>query len=73
MAEALAVSWRTVTDWRKAGLLQGHAYNNKNSCLFEPPGPDAPTKLQGKKLADRRRFPTPEFFPECSKEVQYEA
>jgi len=73
MAEALGVCRGTVMTWRKAGLLRGHVYNAKNSCLFEPPGPDAPTKLQGQKLADRRRFPDSEFIPESSKEVQYEA
>jgi DNA invertase Pin-like site-specific DNA recombinase len=73
MAEALGICKTTVMIWRRAGLLQGHAYNDKNSCLFEPPGPHAPSKLQGRKLADRRRFPDPVFIPECSKEVQYEA
>jgi DNA invertase Pin-like site-specific DNA recombinase len=73
MAEALSITKSTVMVWYRAGLLQGHVYNAKNSCMFEPPGPDAPTKLQGRKLADRRRFPAPEFIPECTKEVQYEA
>jgi DNA invertase Pin-like site-specific DNA recombinase len=73
MAEALGVCKGTVMTWRRAGLLRGHIYNAKNSCLFEPPGPDAPTKLQGRKLADRLRFPDSEFIPESSKEVQYEA
>jgi DNA-binding transcriptional regulator YiaG len=73
MAEALGVCMSTVMTWRRAGLLRGHVYNAKNSCLFEPPGPDAPTKLQGQKLADRRRFPDSEFIPDGTKEVQYEA
>jgi hypothetical protein len=72
MAEALAVDKKTVMVWRKAGLLLGHAYDDKKSYLFEPPGPDAPTKRQGRKLADRRRFPESEFIPERTKEVQYE-
>lgn len=72
MAEALSVDKKTVMVWRRAGLLRGHIYNAKNSCLFEPPGPDAPTKRQGRKLVDRRRFPTSEFIPESTKEVQYE-
>ena len=73
MAEALGVCKSTVMTWRRAGLLRGYVYNAKNSCLFEPPGPDAPTKLQGRKLADRRRFPDSEFIPDGTKEVQYEA
>ena len=66
--------WRhraTVTIWRRAGLLRGYAYDEKNSCLFEPPGPDSPTKCQGRKLAERRTFP--EVASERTKEVQYEA
>lgn len=73
MAEALGVCKSTVMIWRRAGLLRGHVYNAKNSCLFELPGPDAPTKLQGQKLDDRRRFPDSEFIPDGTKEVQYEA
>ena len=73
MAEALGVCKSTVMTWRRAGLLRGYVYNAKNSCLFEPPGPDAPTKLQGQKLTGRRRFPDSEFIPESAKEVQYEA
>ena len=72
MAKALAVDKKTVMAWRRAALLRGHAYNAKSSCLFEPPGPDAPKKRQGQKLADRRCFPVSEFIPECTKEVQYE-
>jgi DNA invertase Pin-like site-specific DNA recombinase len=72
MAEILDVDRSTVMVWHRAGLLCGHAYNAKGSCLFDPPGPDAPTKLQGRKLADRRRFPATKFIPEGTKEVQYE-
>ncbi|MFN2150234.1 MAG: helix-turn-helix domain-containing protein [Anaerolineales bacterium] len=73
MADALGVCESTVMTWRRAGLLRGYVYNARNSCLFEPPGPDAPTKLQGQKPADRRCFPDPEFIPDGAKEVQYEA
>jgi len=72
MAEILEVNQSTVMLWRSAGLLRGHAYNDKVSYLFDPPGPDAPTKRQGRKLADRRRFPETRFMPEGTKEVQYE-
>jgi DNA invertase Pin-like site-specific DNA recombinase len=71
MAQALGISPGTVKVWHRAGLLRGHAYNDKNSCLYEPPGPDAPIKSQGRKLATRRRFA--EIVPESAKEVQYEA
>ena len=72
MAEILEVDRSTVMVWHRAGLLCGHAYNAKGSCLFDPPGSDAPTKRQGRKLADRRRFPETKFMPEGTKEVQYE-
>jgi DNA invertase Pin-like site-specific DNA recombinase len=71
MAQALNVSEQTVKVWRKAGLLRGYAYNDKNCYLFEPPGPDAPIKSQGRPLANRRRLA--EVVPESTKEVQYEA
>jgi hypothetical protein len=28
--------------WNRHGLLRGHAYNNKNDCLFEHPGNNPP-------------------------------
>jgi DNA invertase Pin-like site-specific DNA recombinase len=71
MAQALSISARTVKVWHTAGLLRGHAYNDKNCCLFEPPGADAPRKQQGCRLADRRQ--PAEIVPESAKEVQYEA
>jgi DNA invertase Pin-like site-specific DNA recombinase len=71
MAHALHISEGTVKAWRKAGLLRGYAYNDRNCYLFEPPGPDAPRKSQGRPLAGRRRFA--EVALESAKEVQYEA
>ena len=71
MAQALHISEGTVKAWHKAGLLRGYAYNDKNCCLFEPPGPHAPRKSQGRPLADRRRFA--EVALESAKEVQYKA
>jgi hypothetical protein len=70
VAKTLGISQGTVKKWHKAGLLRGQAYNDKNSCLYEPPGSDAPTKHIGCRLAKRRRF---EIAPESAKEVQYEA
>jgi hypothetical protein len=73
IAQTLAIAERTVKKWRRAGLLRGHPYNDKNSCLYEPPGPDGPAKGQGRKLSKRRRFAESEIVPECMKEVQCEA
>ena len=64
MAQTLAIDEQTVKAWHKAGLLRGYAYNDKNCCLYEPPGPDAPAKCQGRKLTQRRRFTEPEFVSE---------
>jgi hypothetical protein len=61
VAKVLAIKKKTVQVWHKAGLIRGHAYNDRNCCLFEPPGADAPVKSQGKKLAQRRRFPGSKF------------
>jgi len=57
IAEQLQVSKTTVKIWRRNGLLRGHPYNDKNECLFDPPDQAAPVKSQGRKLAERRRFP----------------
>ena len=73
VAALLAIDTGTVKIWRKAGLLRGYPYNDKNSCLYEPLGADAPTKSQGWKLAERRRFPECQVMPECTEEVQCEA
>ncbi len=71
VAHVLGISAGTVKVWRAAGLLRGHAYNDKNSCLYEPPGPNAPTKAQGRPLSQRRQFA--KVAPEGTKEVQCEA
>jgi DNA invertase Pin-like site-specific DNA recombinase len=46
IAERLDVAPATVKNWRRAGLLAAHRYDDKGQCLFEPPGPDAPKKFQ---------------------------
>ncbi|MDZ4688068.1 MAG: recombinase family protein [Planctomycetaceae bacterium] len=71
LAAQLGVSRQTICLWCRQGLLQGHAYNDKHECLFEPPTADSPTKQQGHKLADRRRFP--KVPSHRRKEVQDEA
>jgi DNA invertase Pin-like site-specific DNA recombinase len=57
MVKRLGVKVCTIKKWRREGLLRGHLYNDKNEFLYEPPGPYAPAKSQGRKLSDRRQFP----------------
>jgi phage terminase Nu1 subunit (DNA packaging protein) len=54
LAELLGVSVPTVWKWHRAGLLEGEKYNDKNACLYPPPGPNPPRVQQGIRL-DRRR------------------
>ncbi|MFJ9382006.1 hypothetical protein [Streptomyces sp. NPDC101455] len=58
-ATAIGVGENTVKIWRRAGLIEGIAYNDKNCYLFHPPGPDhpAPEVAQGIKLSDRIAAP----------------
>jgi len=70
VARALQVTPHTVKIWLRCGLLRGHAYSDKNECLYEPPGDDAPRKAQGAKLS-MRRLDAP-LVVERAKEVQYE-
>ena len=71
IARRLGVTTGTVKHWRDHGLLRAHAYSDKNECLYEDPGDRPPTKLQGRKLQERRRFP--EVRANRLKEVQCEA
>lgn len=54
-AAAVGVHPNTVKIWRRSGLVEGIAYNDKNCYLFHPPGPDhpAPEVAQGIKISDR--------------------
>jgi hypothetical protein len=70
MADRLKVSADTVKIWGRHGLLPRHRCNDKDECLYEPPGPNAPIKMQGRRLSDRRR---PDVLPDHTDEVQYEA
>jgi len=71
MAAILEISLQLVTIWNRHGLLRGHAYNDKNDCLFEHPGDHPPRKAQGVKLSKRRLLD--EVVVQCAQEVQYEA
>jgi hypothetical protein len=46
IAARLHVAPATIKNWRRAGLLVSHRYDDKGQCLFEPPGPAAPKKFQ---------------------------
>jgi hypothetical protein len=70
IADALNVTSATVKIWGRHGLLRRYVSNDKGECLYEPPGPNAPMKMQGRRLSDRRPHHLPADQP---KEVQYEA
>jgi hypothetical protein len=46
MAAIIGSSTDQVKIWNRRGLLRGHAYNDKNECLFEHPGDNPPAKLK---------------------------
>ena len=54
MASRLGVPAKTVKVWHHAGLITGHPFNDKGQCLYPPPGPNPPTRAQGRKLSERR-------------------
>jgi DNA invertase Pin-like site-specific DNA recombinase len=74
VGERLHVAPATIKNWNQAGLLMSHPYNDKNQCLFEPPGEDAPVKNKHKgfiaSLAKARL--SRKITPEHHYEVQYE-
>ena len=53
MVDSLQVTAHTVKIWLRRGLLQGHAYSDKNESLYEPPGEAAPRKKPGANLSQR--------------------
>ncbi len=69
MAMKLDTSTTTIKIWRKNGWLNGHAYNDKNECLFEDPGTERPLKYQWVKSLKQQRL---EITLDHTKEVQYE-
>jgi hypothetical protein len=50
VAEQLGVARATVKNWNQAGFLKSHLYNDRNDCLFEPMGDEAPVKGKHKGL-----------------------
>jgi hypothetical protein len=70
MATLLGISRQCVTIWNRHGLIRGHAYNDKNDCLYEPPGDNPPRKAQGIKLSHRALT---KVVSQRIKEVQCEA
>jgi len=70
MAQSLGISMSQVKVWRHHGLVRGHAYNDKNECLYEHPGDNPPEKAQGVKLSRRR--PLDQVVVDGPQEVQCE-
>ena len=71
VAAIMAVSTDTVKIWNREGLLKSHKANDKNECLFEPPGEDAPVRKKWKGMSARRR--ERQFTANPTDEVQCEA
>jgi DNA invertase Pin-like site-specific DNA recombinase len=72
IAALLRITPHHVKIWQRYGLIRGHAYSDKNECLYEHPGDNPPCKAQGIKLSERRRT-AHENVSKGTKEVQYEA
>jgi len=70
-AAMLGISTDTVKKWHRHGLIRAHRYNDKNECLYEPPGDRPPVKQPGRKLT--KRLPSRELVIQRPNEVQYEA
>jgi DNA invertase Pin-like site-specific DNA recombinase len=55
IARRLRVSVPTIKNWRSAGLLKAHAFNDKPEYLYFPPGADAPVRKTHKGLSEHQR------------------
>ena len=56
IAERLGIHPDTVHQWRRKGILVGHRYNDKGSCLYPPPGANQPVKgKHGKGPGSRKK------------------
>ena len=71
MATVLDIGPQRVKIWKRHGLIRGHAYNDKNDCLYEHPGANAPRKAQGVRLS--KRVSAGEVVAQRTEEVQCEA
>ena len=71
VARALDISTATAKQWRLAGLLTAHAYNDKNQYLYERPGPGAPDRHKPKGITRWKSERRSRSHP--THEVQYEA
>ncbi|AMY08552.1 Recombinase [Luteitalea pratensis] len=69
IARRLQVSGATVKVWGQHGLLARSVCNDKGEWLYEAPGPNAPVKMQGRRLSDRR---SGLVLSDQPNEVQYE-
>ena len=69
IADRLHVSTDTVKIWARHGLLRAYPCNDTHEHLYDPPGPNAPAKMQGRRLCDRRV----DLLLDHTDEVQYEA
>ena len=70
MSALLGITPQRVRIWHRHGILRGHAYTDKNECLYEHPGDYPPCKAQGMKLSERCRN---EVASTNTQEVQCEA
>ena len=71
VAQALGISTATAKQWRLAGLLTAHPYNDKNQYLYERPGPAAPVRDKPKGITRWKSERRSRLHP--THEVQYEA
>lgn len=71
VARALDISTATAKQWRLAGLLTAHAYNDKNQYLYEQPGSGAPVRHKRKGITHWKSERRSRSHP--THEVQYEA
>jgi len=69
-AHLLGVKPITVKAWARHGLLIAHAYSDKPEYLYEHPGDQPPTRMQGRKLSHRARH---QVLTNRTQEVQCEA
>ena len=74
LAEQIGVARATVKNWNQAGFLRSHLYNDRNDCLFEPTGDEAPVKGKHKGLMAslRQMRRSRKLTSQHYNEVQYE-